>query len=132
MPACMCGNKSGRFDLRRGRQEIGEKAKKTKQLFEAVAAGKSHICKGSTCNNDQMQHGHMADALPSAHGSFEAWTRGKDDAQGTRQWRRRRRAWPEVTTGRIKPSGKISGGLQQRRRFCLFMCQYIYSGYTGA
>ena len=39
----------------------------------------------------------MADALQSTHGSFEAWTRGKDHAWGTRQWRRRRRAWPGVT-----------------------------------
>ena len=87
-----------------------------------VAAGRSHICKGSTCNNDQMQHGHCSRYMEALRlGREEKMTR-----RGTRQWRRRRRAWPEVTTGRIKPSGKKSGGLQQRRRFCLFMCQYIY------
>ena len=52
----------------------------------------THLCKGSTCDGINM-----ADALQSTHGSFEAWTRGKDHAWGTRQWRRRRRAWPGVT-----------------------------------
>ena len=126
-------------DLIWGADYKGDRAKK-KQDRELescwkVAAGRSHTCKGSTCNNDHIQHGHMADALQSAHGSFGAWTRGKDDAQGTRQWRRRRRAWPEVTTGRIKPSGKIRVACSKEDCFvclCANIYIYIYSGYTGA
>ena len=110
-------------------REIGRKKKQDRELESCwkVAAGRSHTCKGSTCNNDHIQHGHMADALQSAHGSFGAWTRGKDDAQGTRQWRRRRRAWPEVTTGGIKPSGKIRVACSKEDCFvCLCANIYIY------
>ena len=75
-----------------------------------------------------MQHGHCSRHMEALRlGREEKMTR-----RGTRQWRRRRRAWPEVTKqaesillGRFRVACSKEDGF-----VCL--CANIYSGYTGA
>ena len=94
-----------------------------------VAAGRSHICKGSTCNNDQMQHGHCSRYMEALRlGREEKMTRRgqgsgvEGDAPG-----------PKSQQAELSLRGRNQVACSKEDGFvCLCANIYIYSGYTGA